>query len=324
MLKIGIIGTNFISDRFCEAAALVADVKVLAVYSRKAETGEVFAKKHGIKNVFDSLDALLSSDIDAVYVASPNFMHKEQSIRALRAGKHVLCEKMMANTARDVEEMIAVARESGRVLLEAMRPDFDKSFEVVKSALSRLGKVRRSHLEFCQYSSRYDKFKAGEMTNAFDPGIANSALADIGIYPLHFAVALFGEPSEISASAVILENGFEGMGVVTMNYTDSLAEIVYSKITDSKTPSVIEGEHGSLIIDKISAPGKLTLLLRDGTEEILDFTPVKNNMVYEIEAFARMTEGKLSPDKYLSYTLASVRLVNLAHLKNGAEKYLKL
>ena len=324
MLKIGIIGTNFISDRFCEAADLVNGVSVSAVYSRAAESGEAFIKKHNIDRAYHVFSDFLGSDIDAVYVASPNFMHKEQTVAALRAGKHVLCEKMMANNRADVLEMINAARETDRVLLEAMRPDFDKSYEVVLSALPRLGRIRRAHLEFCQYSSRYDRFKAGELTNAFDPAIGNSALADIGIYPLHFAISLFGEPTEITASAVLLENGFEGMGALTMNYGDMFAEIVYSKITDSRTPSVIEGELGSLIIDKISAPTRLTLLMRDGREEVLDFTPAKNNMVYEIEAFCRMIAGKDSPDKYLGFTLASVSLVNRAHSINGAAKHLKL
>ena len=95
-LNIGIIGTNFISSDFCEAAASVPEAELYAVYSRKQETGDGFAKKHGIPRVYTDYDAFLDSGLNAVYVASPNFVHCEQTLKALRRGKHVLCEKVMA------------------------------------------------------------------------------------------------------------------------------------------------------------------------------------------------------------------------------------
>ena len=155
MLKFGIIGTNSISDKFCAAAKEVSSVEVTAVYSRTKERGEDFAKRNGIKKSFSNLNDMLSSDIDAVYVASPNFMHKEQSILSLSKGKHVLCEKVMANCYSDAIEMVAAAKKYNKILLEAMRPDFDPSFEIIRSSLFKLGKIRRAHFEYCQYSSRY-------------------------------------------------------------------------------------------------------------------------------------------------------------------------
>ena len=88
--------------------------------------------------------------MEAVYVASPNYAHCAQSIAMMRAGKHVLCEKPMASNAREVEEMLACAREMGVVLLEAMKPIFEPSFAALRDALPALGTLRRASLSYCQ------------------------------------------------------------------------------------------------------------------------------------------------------------------------------
>ena len=321
ILKICVVGTNFISDRFCEAAHEVEGVEVSAVLSRRVETGRAFADKYGIKTVFTTLSDMLSSDIDAVYVASPTFVHKEQSVEAMLCGKAVLCEKMMGATFKDVEEMLDAKNRSGAVLLEAMRPDFDPAYKAVKDALPMIGRVRRAHLEFCQYSSRYDRFKSGEVLNAFDPTIANSALADIGIYPLHVCLSLFGAPLKHTSSHLFLENGFEALGKIELEYDGMLASVVYSKITDSTTPSVIEGELGSIIIDKISAPKDVTLKMRDGRCVKLDFDYLPNNMVYEIAAFRDAVQGKLDDSPYLECTALSVRIVDEIYRTSGISRF---
>ena len=137
-LKFLVIGTNFISDKFCLAAKSVSGVEVCAVYSRKKQTGDEFALKYGIGKVYTDLDiALLDKEIDAVYVASPTFLHCEQSIKAMRAKKHVLCEKSIALSSSELSEMIKVAKEENTVLIEAMRPAFDPALKLIKSNLSR-------------------------------------------------------------------------------------------------------------------------------------------------------------------------------------------
>lgn len=310
-----IIGTNFISDNFCFAISKLDTADVVAVYSRKLDTGTSFAEKHGIKKVYNSLDeALLDKDIDAVYVASPTFMHKEHSIKALRAGKHVLCEKSISLNSSELSEMIRVAREENRVLLEAMRPAFDPAFEVIKAAISKIGRVRRASLEYCQYSSRYDKFKAGIVENAFNPKIGNSALSDIGVYPLWLAIALFGYPCNVKSQKFYLENGFLGMGISTLDYTDKLVSVTYSKITDSTTSSVIEGENGSVIIDRVSPTSKIYLKLRGEEAELLKYEPEENNMLYEIAAFVEMVKGKIDCLPYLEITEKVMKLEDEIHL----------
>ena len=301
-----VVGTNFISDRFAEAAAMLDCAEISAVYSRKSDTGESFAKKHGIKTVYtDYNEALSCEDIDAVYVASPTFLHAEHSILAMKMGKHVLCEKSIASSYSEFLEMRSVAVETGRILIEAMRPAYDPAFGLICSAMERLGKIRRASIDFCKYSTRYDNFKNGIVENAFNPNIKNSALFDVGVYALWLAVALFGEPERVVADSVSLSNGFNALGTIILNYSDLLVTANYSKITESALPSVIEGEKGSLLIDKIGYPSRITLKLRDGTEEELPCPQCENNMVYEIKAFCECVAGERPSDEHL-YTTATV------------------
>ncbi len=313
-MKFLVIGTNFISDKFCDAVSLLDDAQVEAVYSRKLDTGKAFAEKHQLNHAYDNIDlALKSENIDAVYVASPTLLHCEHSIKAMRAGKHVLCEKSIAVSCEELAEMVRVSAEEKRVLLEAMRPAFDPALSVIKCALQSIGKIHRASLEFCQYSSRYDKFKSGIIENAFNPEMKNSALSDIGVYPLWLAIELFGAPKSIKSEKKYLGNGFLGMGVSLLSYEDKIASVTYSKITSGISPSVIEGELGSIVIDKISEPSEIYLCL-SGKEKIkLPYTKAQNNMIYEIAAFKKMVEGKEDFLPYLKTTQEVMKAADIIH-----------
>ncbi|MBR5242031.1 MAG: Gfo/Idh/MocA family oxidoreductase [Clostridia bacterium] len=317
-ISFGIIGTNFISDWFVSATKRTECATVSAVYSRTKERGEAFAKSNSIEKVYTSLSEMLSDDeIDAVYVASPTFLHKEHTISALRAGKHVLCEKMIAIDCGELSEMTRAAKKAGKVLLEAMRPDFDGAVELIRAELDKIGPVRRVSLDYCQYSSRYDKFKSGEVLNAFNPKMKNSALADIGIYPLHTCINLFGEPSSVAARSIFLENGFEAAGSVVMSYPGMLATVNYSKITDNASPSVIEGERGTILIDRINGTDNITVKLRTGESFRLDYRACPNNMHLEVIAFCDMIQGRASNEYYLSVSEKTMRCVEKIYASSG-------
>ena len=292
MLKLGVIGTNFVSDWLVEAAGLTEGVEVFAVYSRKDETGEAFARKHGIERVYTDLDAFFSSGIEAVYIASPTYLHFTHAMAALEKGLHVLCEKPLIFRYAECRILQEKAKEKGVVLLEAMRPAHDPALALVKKSLAALGKICRVSFEYCQYSSRYDRFLAGEVMNAFTPEISGGAIYDIGIYPLYWCVALFGEPKTVSHEATYLENGFEGGGCILLGYEDFQATVTYSKICDSVIPSVIAGEKGSLTLDKMQSPKTVRLIPRRGEGVPLDYTPAENNLVYELADFLLVIGGE--------------------------------
>lgn len=113
MIRFATIGTSAIVDRFLEAAALCEGLVHTAVFSRKKETAKAFAKKHGAEFIYTDLKELAeSSDIDAVYIASPNSCHCEQAVEMLKHGKHVLCEKPAASNAAELQTIFSDAAQS--------------------------------------------------------------------------------------------------------------------------------------------------------------------------------------------------------------------
>ncbi len=315
-LAFAVVGTNFISSYFLEAIAESELAYAAAIYSRTEEKGQALAEKHGIKKVYTDYGKMLSdTEIDAVYVASPTMLHCEHSVAALRAGKHVLSEKMIAVDFGEFSEMERTAEECGLVLLEAMRPDFDPIFNELEKKLSELGKIKEARLEFCQYSSRYDKFKLGIVENAFKPEMKNSALSDIGIYPLHLAVRLFGKPKSLHSKSRFLENSFEGAGEIRLEYEGFDAVISYSKIYEGENISRIVGEGGTLLVDKMNAPKYLRHYGKDG-ELISEFHSEENNILAEINAFCGMIMEKSDFRKYLNISRDTMALIDMIYEKS--------
>ncbi len=315
-IKLGIIGSNFVADWLCDSVDLSKGIVNHAIYSRTVERGTEFAGKHNIPNVFTDMEEFLSSDIDAVYIASPNFLHCPYAIAAMNHGKHVLVEKPAALSEAEFLKMEACARKNGVVLLEAMRPAHDIALDEVRRAISQIGTLRRAVFEFCQYSSRYDKFRAGEIMNAFNPSLGNAALMDIGVYALHCCVMLFGEPKSISSKSVILHNGMEGMGTVFLDYDQCQAEVIYSKITESVNPSDITGEDGSVLIGKLSTLDSVILHKRGHEPESLLSARSENNMIYEIADFIRLIRGADMPI-YNKITHTTLQIMDEIRKQNG-------
>ena len=310
-INFGVIGTNVITERFLEAGKDAEGFCLRGVYSRSREKAGDFARKHGADLAFDSLEDMDScKEIDAVYVASPNSLHASQSIQMLKGGKHVLCEKSIASNQREFEEMKKAALEKRRILLEAMRSVYSPGFQAIRENLHKLGKIRRVSFQYCQYSRRYDNFKKGIIENAFNPALSNGALMDIGVYCVHPLVSLFGKPEKVISSSLKLSNGIDGAGTILTEYPDFQGELLYSKITDSRVPSQIQGEEGSLVIREIPDPQEVVLYYRDGRTETLDIPRTENNMVYEIREFLRLIREKRYSHEYLENSQMEIELMD--------------
>ena len=316
-LNLGIIGTNFVADWLAETADRTEGIACAAVYSRTEERGGAFAGAHGIPAVYTDMEAFLSSPIDAVYIASPNFLHFPQAMDAVRHGKHVLVEKPACLNEGQFRLLLAEAEKAGVVVLEAMRPGHDPAMERAKEALSSLGTLRRAVFDFCQYSSRYDRYKRGEILNAFNPALGNAALMDIGVYAVHCCVMLFGAPQSVSAKSVLLPNGMEGMGTAFLSYPGMQAEIVWSKITDSVNPSAVIGEDGALLLGKLSTVEWVRRVPRGGEAEELAGERPENNMVYELADFVSAVRGEADPAVWQRNTLLTLGIMDEIRRQNG-------
>ena len=321
-MNFAIIGTNFISDWFMSAGSHCEGFHVQAVYSRTMEKGKAFAAKYGIPDTYDDLDALAAADnVDAVYIASPTYCHCEHSLRMMNGGKHVLCEKPIASNVDELYRMLETAEKNHVVIMEAMKSAFDPVFALAKELMPRIGKVRRATLTYCQYSSRYDKFKNGIIENAFRPELSNGSIMDICCYVAHPLVKLFGRPDEIIAAGVNLENGINGMGTILAIYKEQgmIGELRHSKITDAALPTEIQGEAGTMVIEEIFIPNKIKIRFRDKHWE--EFSVPKadpgNNMNYEVAEFIRLVSAGESAKEHNQYSIWEMEILDEARRQMG-------
>ena len=139
VINFATIGTSKITQKFLSAAKECAGFKLAAVYSRDIKKAEQFAGEQRAERFYDSLDMLAADkDVEAVYVASPNYMHYKHVMKLLKAGKHVFCEKAIASNYAEAEEMFRTAQERHLVLLEAVRPVFDPGMQAIKYIQQRM------------------------------------------------------------------------------------------------------------------------------------------------------------------------------------------
>ncbi|WEK53506.1 MAG: Gfo/Idh/MocA family oxidoreductase [Candidatus Cohnella colombiensis] len=293
MLRFGVIGTNWITDRFIAAARESKDFALTAVYSRTEEQASQYAEKHQIAHRYTDLEQFAAStEFDAVYLASPNSLHADHAVLCMDNGKHVLCEKPIASNKAELDRMIDAAKRNGVALMEALVPTMLPAFGAIKDNLHKLGRIRRYAASYCQYSSRYDAYKEGQLLNAFNPIYSNGAMMDLGIYCIYPLVALLGAPERVQASAVMLDSGVDGEGSLLLAYPGCDAVIHYSKITTSYAMTEIQGEQATMIIDKINTPEHVEIRYRDGTVENLTRPLDHSFMFYEVQHFIEMIERK--------------------------------
>jgi xylose dehydrogenase (NAD/NADP) len=154
------------------------------------------AARHGVDRVHDSYQALLDDpDVDAVYLPLVNSLHREWTLRALAAGKHVLCEKPLAASAADAEAMRAAADRSGRLLMEALMYRFHPRLARAVADVGAGGRPIR-------HVSAWFGFRLAAPDNyRLQPDLGGGALLDVGVYSLSLARWLLGEPEEVAAVA---------------------------------------------------------------------------------------------------------------------------
>lgn len=319
-MKFATIGTSWITEYFIAAAKQTGVAELIAVYSRSEETARSFAAKNGSEDWYTDLASLLASEADFIYIASPNNMHHEHVLQCIAKKKHVFCEKPMVYSEAQWTEIKFQAKKQGVYVFEGYRHLFSPNYDALKQHLDQVGKVRSVLLQYVQYSSKYDAYKAGNVPNVFAKEFAGGALMDLGVYPLSMAIDLFGEPKDIDYHPVFLSNGIDGSGTLVITYTDFIVTILCSKIAQATTPSEIHGEDGTLTIDHVAPIQKLTLYNRKtkGVEELVNHR-LDLDMVHELKAFVRMIEA--SDETSYSVWMERSRLVakwsEIARKKQG-------
>ncbi len=266
-VKWGFLSTADINDKLLPGADASPDLDVIAVASRDLERARAYADERGIERAYGSYDELFADpEIEAVYISLPNSMHVEWSIRALEAGKHVLCEKPLSRHPEDVERAFDAAEQAGRILMEAFmyrhNPQTKRLVELVEGgAIGRLRLVRAAF-----------SFPLADRTNVrLNAELEGGGLMDVGCYCVSGSRLLAGEPESVFGEQVAAQSGVDELFTGTLRFPGGvLAEIDCGLVLPVRDELEAIGEEGSVFLDDPWHCRQPVIEVRrdDGTERI--------------------------------------------------------
>ncbi len=317
-LKFGVVSTARIARNYViPAMKAVAECEVVALSSRDQSRGDAVAKELGIPRVYNSLEAMLcDSDVEAVYIASPNHMHVRHSVTAARAGRHVLCEKPVGLNAAEAATLAQVERETGVVVSEAFmvrhQPRWKAARDIVRSG--RLGRVR-------QIFATYSVMIPDLADIRFDRASGGGALGDLAVYPITAARYFFeAEPLAATATFEPLAGGDVEIAVAGLLEFSGSRSLLFSAALRQAWSQWIRviGDGGSLEIPlSIWTPmdRETRLIIHDREDryadrpEILHF-PQTNQYEAEVRAFANAVRGMETDTWRMQDAVASMSVVD--------------
>jgi D-xylose 1-dehydrogenase (NADP+, D-xylono-1,5-lactone-forming) len=273
------MSTARINRLFLAGAGQASDVEVLAVASRDRVAAERYAREHGIPRAYAGYDALLADpDVEVVYISLPNSLHLEWTVRALQAGKHVLCEKPLGRRAADVASAFDVAERERRLLMEAFmyrhNPQTRRLTELIAG-----GAIGRTRMIRAGFSFVANDPADVRLSTALDGG----ALMDVGCYCVSSARLIAGEPQRVSAEQTTGGDGVDVTFAATMRFADDVLGHFDAGLALAERDELeVVGDEGSLFLDDpwhCRAP-VIELRRSDGSERI-ELEPVDS---YGLEA----------------------------------------
>lgn len=267
-LRLGILGAaHIVPNAIIGPAAAIPDIDVAAIAARDPERARSFAQRHGIPRVHSTYAELIADpDIDAIYNPLPNSHHAEWSIRALEAGKHVLCEKPFASNADEAVAMADAAHRSGRVLMEAFHYRYHpltlRALEIIQSGV--LGTIRHIETIMC-----IPNWRPWDIRWRYE--LAGGALMDVGCYTIHLLRTLAGSEPTVSHASALLRNAQVDRAVKADFLFDSgMTGHIHCSMWSAtllKLGAKVVGDKGQLTLRNPFVPqlyNRLTLRTEDG------------------------------------------------------------
>lgn len=225
-MNIGIIGTGSIANKLAEAIIRVDGATLKAVASRNFDKARAFAEKYNVSKWFGSYEELYSdTEVDLVYIATPNNMHKSNTIDALNCGKAVLCEKPFAINHVQATEMVRVAKENNLLLVEAM---WTKYFPAVKKVKEIIESGAIGEIITVQGDLSYPI--GDDKDRLIDKSLGGGALLDLGVYPITLAHYFLGYPDSIKASASMTDTGVDYSTSIILGYKSGTSALLSCSI----------------------------------------------------------------------------------------------
>jgi len=283
-VRLGIMGTGLILERFLPGAERSRAVDVVAVASRDAERARSFAADRGIGRSFGSYDALLADpDVDAVYIPLPNSMHHEWTMRSLAAGKHVICEKPYSTRAADVDEAHDAADAAGLVLTEGFMWRHSPHALRFAEELPRIGELRTIRSTFSFQIESDDDIRLSRE-------LAGGSLMDVGTYCVSASRLIAGrEPVAAAGVAWPAASGVDERFSGILDFGEGVTATLTSGFQSEHSGMEAIGSKGSLWLND-SFQGRATKLIgADGFEENI---PLVNPYELELDDFAAAIRGE--------------------------------
>jgi predicted dehydrogenase len=311
----GILGTGNIARKFAAQLPETSRAELAAVGSRSADSARRFVEEFAGK-AHAGYDRLLADpNVEAVYVSLPNALHREWTIRALEAGKHVLCEKPLAATAVDAEEMFAAAKLNGRLLVEAFmyrcHPAVARLIETVRSGAVGQLKLIRTHFTFNRPEPADDV--------RYQPQLAGGSLMDVGCYCINLARALAGsEPTAVQAVAHLHPSGVDDYAAGTLDFDGRLlAAFTCGMTVEADRTTYVCGSEGYASIDTPWFSDGTFTLVREGKRETIRAEAPMAPYALEAEAFARAVRDGVDPWITKADTLGNLRVLDALRRQIG-------
>jgi D-xylose 1-dehydrogenase (NADP+, D-xylono-1,5-lactone-forming) len=291
-VRFGFISTARINRRLLAAAEKSDRADVVAVASRDAGRAEAYAVEHGIERAHGSYEALIEDpEVDAVYISLPNSLHVEWSVRALTAGKHVLCEKPLTRSPAEAEEAFAAAERAGRILMEAFM--WRHSPQTAKlEQLVRGGVIGQLQLVRATFSFPVE----GRRNIRLAPELEGGALMDVGAYCVSAARLLAGEPERVYGEQVIGDTGVDILFTGILRFArGAIAQIDAGMELPRRDGLEAVGTEGSLVIPDPWLARRLVLHLRRGeTREEIALPPADPYRL-ELDNMCEAISGEAEP-----------------------------
>lgn len=287
MIRLGIIGTNWISKSFLKAALGTGKYSFSSIFSRNHQTAQDFCQEMGTAHIYtDFLEFCESKDLDMVYIASPNALHYQQAKALILKNKSVVVEKPAFSNSEELLEILNLAQTHGVLFFEAARHIHEANFKILKEKIAEIGNPIGGYLHYLQYSSRYDAVLEGEEPNIFSLKFSGGALMDLGVYPLYAAIELFGMPQTAKYFARKIQTGVDGIGTIILSYQTFELTILVGKIARSRAMIELYGDKATLIANSVANIDYIAIDSKNGLTKNLAALPEPLSMIEEAQVFA--------------------------------------
>lgn len=289
-----------------------APIRLYAAAARSLERAQAFCEKEGFDVAYGSYEELARDPvIDLIYIATPHSHHAEQAKLCIQNGKAILCEKAFTANAKQAREVLALAKEKGVLVAEAIWPRYMPSRKIICDLIDS-GAIGTPELLTASLSGY-----AEDIQRIYDPALAGGALLDVGIYPLTFMSMFFGNDfSRIESSVQMFDTGVDKQETLNVHYPDGRMAVLFAGVSMPYPKTcMISGTKGYITVDYCANPREVTLYLKE--ENFAAAHPVAlpeqiSGYEFEIEACLKaLNEGRIEcPEMPHSETIRMMEIMD--------------